>query len=138
MIQGDNMTIKKIHTSRAPEPIGPYSQAVVAGDYVFLSGQIGIDHATGMLVGQGIKEQTIQTIHNIQAVLEHIGLGLKDIVRVDVFVTDIKEAKDVNEIYSKRFTQDTKPARATVQVVRLPIDAKIEISAIAYKGDNHA
>jgi len=131
------MNIQTVYTKKAPEPIGPYSQAVIAGDYVFIAGQIGIDPNTGKLVEGGIKEQTNQVIDNIEAILNSVGLKLKRVVKTEVYVTNLDEVRDLNEIYSARFVYDQKPARATVQVVKLPKDAKVEISSVAYLGDKN-
>jgi len=131
------MNIQTIYTKKAPEPVGPYSQAILAGDYIFISGQIGIDPNTGKLVEGGIKEQTNQAINNIESILSSVGLKLKSIVKTEVYLTNIDEFKEMNEIYASRFIHDIKPARATVQVVKLPLDAKVEISSIAYLGDQN-
>ncbi len=119
-----------ITTDRAPGAIGPYSQAVRAGDLVFASGQIPIDPATGEFVGPGIAEQTEQVLRNLSAVFEAAGVGMNQIVKTTVFLVDMNDFTVMNEVYG-RFFADEPPARATVQAARLPRDAKVEIEAIA-------
>ena len=119
-----------IATDRAPRAIGPYSQAVRAGNLVFASGQIPIDPATGEFVAGGIAEQTEQVMRNLSAVLEAADSGLNQIVKTIVFLADMNDFAAMNEVYG-RFFSETPPARATVQAARLPRDAKVEIEAIA-------
>jgi len=119
-----------IATDRAPQAIGPYSQAVRAGSLVFASGQIPINPATGEFVAGGIAEQTEQVLRNLTAVFEAAGLGLDHIVKTTVFLVDMDDFTDMNEVYGRFFGQQP-PARATVQAARLPRDARVEIEAIA-------
>jgi len=119
-----------ISTDRAPRAIGPYSQAVRAGNFVFASGQIPIDPATGEFVAGGIAEQTEQVLRNVTAVLEAAGLGLNHVVKTTVFLLDMNEFTAMNEVYA-RFFAENPPARATVQAARLPRDARVEIEVIA-------
>ena len=119
-----------IATDRAPRAIGPYSQAVRAGNLVFASGQIPIDPATGEFVAGGIAEQTEQVLRNLSAVLEAARSGVNQIVKTTVFLADMKDFTAMNEVYG-RFFGENPPARATVQAARLPRDAKVEIEAIA-------
>ena len=119
-----------IATDRAPRAIGPYSQAVRAGNLVFASGQIPIDPATGEFVAGGIAEQTEQVLRNLSAVLEAASSGLNQIVKTTVFLADMNDFTVMNEVYG-RFFGENPPARATVQAARLPRDAKVEIEAIA-------
>jgi 2-iminobutanoate/2-iminopropanoate deaminase len=121
-----------VFTEKAPRPVGPYSQAVASGDLVFCSGQIGIDPATGKLVEGGTKEQARQCMRNLQAVLEASGCTLAEVVKTTIFVTDMDEFKEVNEIYGSFFAKEP-PARSTVGVARLPLGARVEIEAIAIK-----
>jgi len=114
----------------APKAIGPYSPAIRAGNFLFLSGQIPIDPASGALVDGGIGAQTEQVMRNIGALLEAAGAGFEHVVRTTVFLTDMSEFATMNECYAK-FVVDPPPARATVQVARLPRDARVEIDAIA-------
>ncbi len=122
-----------IATDQAPRAIGPYSQAVRAGNVIFASGQIPIDPATGEFVAGGVGEQTEQVMRNITAVLEAAGSGLNQIVKTTVFLADMNDFTAMNEVYA-RFFPETPPARATIQAARLPRDAKVEIEAIAVLG----
>jgi len=122
-----------IATDQAPRAIGPYSQAVRAGNVIFASGQIPIDPATGEFVAGGVAEQTEQVMRNITAVLEAAGSGLNQIVKTTVFLADMNDFIAMNEVYA-RFFPETPPARATIQAARLPRDAKVEIEAIAVLG----
>lgn len=127
-------TVKDIiATDRAPRAIGPYSQAVRAGNLVFASGQIPIDPATGEFVPGGIAEQTEQVLRNLTAVFEAAGLGMDQIIKTTVFLADMDDFTAMNEVYS-RFFSTAPPARATVQAARLPRDARVEIEAIAMVG----
>ena len=119
-----------IAAPRAPKAIGPYSPAIRAGNFLFLSGQIPIDPASGTLVDGGIGAQTEQVMRNIGALLEAAGAGFEHVVRTTVFLADINEFAAMNECYAK-FVVDPPPARSTVQVARLPRDARVEIDAIA-------
>lgn len=121
--------MKYIHTDRAPKVVGPYTQAIKSHDFLFLSGQIGIDPETGTLV-EGLAEQTHQIFKNISAVLEEAGANLHDVVKTTVFLTTIEDYKDVNEIYGSYFSEH-KPARSAVAVAALPAGALIEIECIA-------
>jgi 2-iminobutanoate/2-iminopropanoate deaminase len=119
-----------IATGDAPRAIGPYSQAVRAGNFIFASGQIPIDPATGEFVPGGIAEQTEQVLKNLTALFAAAGVGLDQIVKTTVFLADMNDFTAMNEVYGKFFS-DAPPARATVQAARLPRDAKVEIEAIA-------
>lgn len=123
--------MKYIHTDKAPKAVGPYTQAIKSHDLLFLSGQIGIDPETGTLV-EGLAAQTHQIIKNISAVLEEAGADLADIVKTTIFLTDIEDYKQVNEIYGSYFSEH-KPARSAVAVAALPAGALIEIECIARK-----
>jgi 2-iminobutanoate/2-iminopropanoate deaminase len=114
----------------APKPVGPYSQAVISDKFVFCSGQIGIDPATGRLVEEGLEAETRQCLSNLEHVLAAIGLITRNVVKTTVFVTDIEDLKLINEIYALHFKKDP-PARSIFEVSRLPLDAKIMIEAIA-------
>jgi len=119
-----------IFTDKAPSAVGPYSQAVKTGHYVFCSGQISIDPETTKLVADDVETQTQQVFKNIRAILTASDLNLKDIVKTTVFLSDMDDFPAMNKIYEKEFSKH-KPARSTVQVTRLPLDAKIEIECIA-------
>ena len=123
-----------ISTENAPRAIGPYSQAVRAGGFVFASGQIPIDPATGEFVAGGVAEQTDQVLRNVSAVLKAAGTGLDRVVKTTVFLADMNDFIAMNEVYG-RFFGEQPPARATVQAARLPRDAKVEIEAIAMLND---
>ncbi len=122
-----------VATERAPQAIGPYSQAVRAGNLVFASGQIPIDPATKEFVAGGIAEQTEQVLKNLTAVFEAADVRMDQIVKTTVFLADMNDFTAMNEVYGKYFAEDP-PARATVQAARLPRDAKVEIEAIAVLG----
>jgi 2-iminobutanoate/2-iminopropanoate deaminase len=121
---------ERVQTDRAPAAIGPYSQAIRAGGFVFASGQIPTDPATGQFVKGGIAEQTEQVLKNLGAVLEAAGSGLDKVVKTTVFLADMKEFAQMNEVYAKFFTS-APPARATVAAAGLPRDARVEIEAVA-------
>ena len=121
-----------VTTENAPAAIGPYSQAVRVGNTLYLAGQIAIDPATGQLVPGGIREQTDQVLKNIQAVLEAAGFSLTDVVQSQVFLADLNDYKAMNEVYARYFTT-APPARAAVQVARVPRDALVEIMVTAVK-----
>jgi 2-iminobutanoate/2-iminopropanoate deaminase len=119
-----------IQTEKAPKPIGPYSQAIRAGNFIFLSGQIPIDPKTGELVKGDIRQQTRQVLENIRGVLESQGLGMQDVVKVNIFLKDMGNFNEMNEVYATYFSSSP-PARSTVEVAKLPRNAEIEIEAIA-------
>lgn len=121
-----------ISTENAPAAIGPYSQAIMAGDTLYLAGQIAIDPATGELTPGTIEEETTLVLNNLSAVLEAAGMSLADVVSTTVFMADLEEFGAMNEVYATFFTENP-PARATVQAARLPRDVKIEIAAIAVR-----
>ena len=124
------MTRETISTENAPGAIGPYSQAVKVGDFVFCSGQIPIDPATGDFVSDDAALQTEQVLINLTRVLEAAGTGLNNVVKTTVFLADMNDFAAMNEIYARHFSEN-KPARATVQAARLPRDARVEIECIA-------
>lgn len=126
------MKREKIATSRGPSAIGPYSQAIVAGEMVFVSGQIPIDPAKGMLVEGGITAQTDRVMQNLSAILEAAGSSLDRVVKTTVYLANLDDFEEMNRTYGKYFTGDP-PARATVQVARLPKGAALEIDAIAVR-----
>jgi 2-iminobutanoate/2-iminopropanoate deaminase len=123
--------VKQIVSSeQAPKAIGPYSQAVVAGGFIFASGQIPFDPSTGEFVEGGVAEQTEQVLKNLTAVLGAAGASLADVVKTTVFLADMNDFAVMNEVYGRFFTEYP-PARATVQAARLPRDARVEIEVIA-------
>ncbi len=121
---------RAVESPGSPKPIGPYSDAIVANGFIFLAGKVGTDPKTDTLVDGGIVEQTEQVLKNIEAVLKASGSSLDDVVKTTVFLADLNDFAKMNEIYAKRFKTPF-PARSTVQVARLPRDAKIEIEAVA-------
>jgi 2-iminobutanoate/2-iminopropanoate deaminase len=122
---------KIIHTDHAPKAVGPYSQAIRAGDFIFTSGQIPLDPGSGELVQGGIKEQARQVMANLKAVLEAGGSDFSKVVKSTVFLDDLKNFGAFNEVYAEYFPGD-RPARSTFQVAGLPLGAKIEIEMIAH------
>ena len=128
------MSEKKIvSTARAPRAIGPYSQAVIAHGFAFLSGQIPLDPATNQLIEGDIAAQTGQVIENLKAVLESCGSSLGAVVKTTVFLKDMSEFARMNEVYARYFHENP-PARATVEAARLPRDVRVEIECIATVG----
>lgn len=122
-----------ISTENAPGAIGPYSQAVKAGNMIFVSGQIPINPKTGEFVSGDIHEQTSQVLRNLSAILDAAGSSLNHVVKTTVFLTDMNDFSAMNAVYSEFFI-DNKPARATVEAARLPRDARVEIECIAVVG----
>ncbi len=129
-----NNLLHKVETEKAPQAIGPYSQAVSAGEYLFVSGQIPINPATGKLVEGGVEKQAGQVLDNIEAILKAFGIGFDRVVKSEVYLKDIGDFGAVNDVYASRFSHETKPARQAMQVAKLPMDALVEISCIAYTG----
>lgn len=123
---------RTIETDNAPEAIGPYSQAIQVGPTLYLAGQVGIDPSTGELVSDSLHLQVWQTMDNLEAVLEAADLTMADVVDVQVFMTDVDQFSKFNELYESYFN-DQPPARAVVEVARLPLDAKVEIKMTAVK-----
>jgi 2-iminobutanoate/2-iminopropanoate deaminase len=128
------MKKKVIQTEKAPKAIGPYSQAVQAGNFLFLSGQIPLDPKTGELVKEDIRRQTQLVLENIKGVLESRDLGMKDVIKTTIFLKDLGNFNQVNEVYAAYFPSSP-PARSTVEVANLPRNAEIEIEAIALTDD---
>lgn len=124
------MTLKSIRTDHAPAAIGPYSQAIVAGDVVYTAGQVPLDPSSGEIVGSTIEEQTARVLESLAAILEAAGASLKTVIKTTVFISDMAEFAAMNEVYARCFG-DHKPARSTVQAARLPKDVKVEIEAVA-------
>jgi 2-iminobutanoate/2-iminopropanoate deaminase len=122
--------IETVTTENAPGAIGPYSQAIKAGGMVFCSGQIPLDVKTGEFVSDVVAEQTEQVLKNLREVLKAAGTGLNNVVKTTVFLADMNDFAEMNEVYGRYFSEN-KPARATIQAARLPRDAKVEIDCIA-------
>ncbi|HCZ35233.1 MAG TPA: reactive intermediate/imine deaminase [Cytophagales bacterium] len=126
------MSKEVIYSANAPEPIGPYSQAIKVGSMLFVSGQIAIDKASGKILANNITEETNQVLKNISDVLAAAGMDFSHVVKCSIFLKDMGQFPVVNEAYGKMFTQSP-PARETVEVSRLPKDVNVEISCIAVK-----
>lgn len=129
----DDCSIDEVRADRAPDPVGPYSQAVAYGELVFASGQIPLDPETGKIVSGEIEAQTERVIANLSAVLEAAGSSLQRVLKTSVFLTDLSLFPRVNAVYARHFTGTPAPARATVQVAALPLGAAIEIEAVAVR-----
>ncbi|MBS1576173.1 MAG: RidA family protein [Bacteroidetes bacterium] len=121
-----------INTASAPAPIGPYNQAIQAGDMLFISGQVCIDPASGQLKNKDLQEETHQVMHNLKTILQEAGMTFDNVVKTTIFLTDMHRFSEVNEVYGKYFT-DSFPARETVQVSALPKFVNVEISMIAVR-----
>ncbi|MEX0291594.1 MAG: RidA family protein [Flavobacteriaceae bacterium] len=124
---------KIIQTSDAPAPIGPYNQAVLSGNTLYISGQIPIDPATGQLVEGDIKKETAQSMDNLKAILAAADMTFENVVKTSIFVKDMHQFQQINEAYAAYFDADTAPARETVEVANLPKFVNVEISMIAVK-----
>jgi 2-iminobutanoate/2-iminopropanoate deaminase len=124
---------KIINTENAPKAVGPYSQAVEAGNFVFISGQIPIVPATGKIVDGGIAEQTEQVLKNLGAILKETGLSYENVVKTTCLLSDMDNFASMNQVYAQYFTKDM-PARAAYGVVKLPLGVLVEIEAIVFKG----
>jgi len=129
------MSKKRIETKNAPMPVGPYSQGVVAGDFVFVSGQIPITKH-GDIILNDIEKATDIVLDNIETILKEENLNLDDIIKSEVYLKDLGNFEKFNKVYEKRFTSGIKPSRVTVEVSNLPKKSEIEISCIAYKKKN--
>ncbi len=130
------MSRKVIHTAQAPAPVGPYNQAIAAsGQMIFLAGQIPLDSSTGEIVGAGdVTKQTEQVMANLEAILRAAGAKFQDVVKTTVFLADMNDFAAMNGVYARYFQEETAPARACVQVSRLPKDVLVEIDCVAVVG----
>lgn len=124
------MSLKPIHTDKAPAAIGPYSQAIIADEFIFCSGQIALDPASGAFVDEAVSDQTRRVLTNLKAVLEATGSSLDQVIKTTIYLIDMNDFATVNKIYAEFFGQH-EPARTTVAVVALPKNARIEIEAVA-------
>ena len=124
---------KIIETNQAPSPVGPYNQAILAGDTLYISGQIAIDPATGNIVQDTIEDETRQVMKNLGEILKAAGMDYENIVKCSVFVSDMHQYGRINAVYATFFNDDTAPARELVEVANLPKFVNVEISAIAVK-----
>jgi len=123
---------KVVVSPRAPRPVGPYSQAIEAGEYVFLSGQLGLDPATGQMTAETVAGQTEQGLKNLEGVLSQMGLDLSAVVKTTVFLTDMANFKEMNEVYASFFSVDP-PARSCIAVKGLPLGGLVEIESVAIR-----
>jgi len=137
VIPKEGLMKQQIKTDKAPQAIGPYSQGILTQNFLFVSGQIPINPATGEMVTGSIKEQTRQVLENLKAVLEAAGSSLSQVVKTTVFLQDMNDFSQMNEVYANYF-EPPYPARSTIQVGRLPRDARLEIEAIALSGTRKA
>src|SRR6266851_1575916 len=119
-----------VHTDRGPKPIGPYSQGIKAGGFLFLSGQVALHPQSGEMIGNDVRQQTERALENVKGIVEAAGSNLNHVVKTTVFLKDMNDFPAMNEVYGKYF-QSVPPARSTVQVARLPKDALVEIEVIA-------
>ena len=126
------MSLKILHTDQAPKAVGPYSQAVKAGNFIYLSGQLALDPSVGKMVEGGVQAETKQALLNAQAILETEGYTFNDVVKTTVFLDKISDFGAMNEIYAQFFV-DHKPARAAFEVAALPLGGLVEIQMVAYK-----
>lgn len=124
---------KIIKTNNAPAPIGPYNQAVFAGDTLYISGQIAINPVNNELMTDNIAEETEQVMRNLKAILQEAGLTFDNVVKSSIFISDMKNFGEINKVYSKYFDEETAPARETVEVANLPKYVNVEISMIAIR-----
>ncbi len=124
---------KIITTSEAPAPIGPYNQAILSGNTLYTSGQIALNPETGALVLEDIKTETAQVMQNLKAVLKAANMTFDHVIKTSIFISNMDDFSQINEVYGSYFNNDTAPARETVQVARLPKDVNVEISMIAIK-----
>lgn len=127
------MMKKIINTPNAPAPLGPYNQAVLVGNTLFISGQLPFDVVTGKMIEETIEASTKQVMENLKAVLEEADMSFENVVKTSIFIADMNDFAKINAVYGTYFNEDTAPARETVQVARLPKDVRIEISMIATK-----
>ena len=124
---------KVITTTKAPAPIGPYNQAILVGNTVYTSGQIGINPESGALVLENITAETTQVMENLKAVLVAAGMTFENVVKTSIFISDMHNFTAINAVYGKYFNEETAPARETVEVANLPKFVNVEVSAIAIK-----
>ncbi len=124
---------KIINTSNAPAPIGPYNQAILSGNMLYISGQIAINPETNELVTRTIVDETKQVMENLNAILKEAGMDFENVIKTSIFVSDMNNFSQINEVYGEYFNQETAPARETVEVANLPKFVNVEISAIAVK-----
>ena len=120
-----------VYTKNAPDPVGPYSQAILTNNTLFISGQVALDPNNGEMINSSIEEETIQVMNNLKAILNEVGFDFSNVVKSTIYLSDMNNFSKVNEVYGSFFNKDYVPSRVTVEVSRLPKDANVEIDMIA-------
>ena len=120
-----------VYTKNAPDPVGPYSQAILTNNTLFISGQVALDPNTGDMINSSIEEETIQVMNNLKAILNEVGFDFSNVIKSTIYLSDMNNFSKVNEVYGSFFNKDYVPSRVTVEVSRLPKDANVEIDMIA-------
>lgn len=122
---------KIVYTKNAPDPVGPYSQAILTNNTLFISGQVALDPNTGNMINSSIEEETIQVMNNLKAILNKVGFDFSNVIKSTIYLSDMDNFSKVNEVYGSFFNKEYVPSRVTVEVSRLPKDANVEIDMIA-------
>jgi 2-iminobutanoate/2-iminopropanoate deaminase len=120
-----------VYTKNAPDPVGPYSQAILTNNTLFISGQVALDPNNGDMINSSIEEETIQVMNNLKAILNQVGFDFSNVIKSTIYLSDMNNFSKVNEVYGSFFNKDYVPSRVTVEVSRLPKDANVEIDMIA-------
>ncbi len=120
-----------VYTNNAPDPVGPYSQAILTNNTLFISGQVALDPNNGDMINSSIEEETIQVMNNLKAILNEVGFDFSNVIKSTIYLSDMNNFSKVNEVYGSFFNKDYVPSRVTVEVSRLPKDANVEIDMIA-------
>ena len=120
-----------VYTKNAPNPVGPYSQAILTNNTLFISGQVALDPNNGEMINSSIEEETIQVMNNLKAILNEVGFDFSNVIKSTIYLSDMNNFSKVNEVYGSFFNKDYVPSRVTVEVSRLPKDANVEIDMIA-------
>tara|TARA_X000000950_G_scaffold74599_1_gene93097 strand:- start:633 stop:1010 length:378 start_codon:yes stop_codon:yes gene_type:complete len=120
-----------VYTKNAPDPVGPYSQAILTNNTLFISGQVALDPNNGDMINSSIEEETIQVMNNLKAILNEVGFDFSNVIKSTIYLSDMNNFSKVNEVYGSFFSKDYVPSRVTVEVSRLPKDANVEIDMIA-------
>ena len=120
-----------VYTKNAPDPVGPYSQAILTNNTLFISGQVALDPNNGDMINSSIEEETIQVMNNLKAILNEVGFDFSNVIKSTIYLSDMNNFSKVNEVYGSFFSKDYVPSRVTVEVNRLPKDANVEIDMIA-------
>jgi|TARA_B000000441_G_C21748887_1_gene360190 2-iminobutanoate/2-iminopropanoate deaminase len=120
-----------VYTKNAPDPVGPYSQAILTNNTLFISGQVALDPNNGDMINSSIEEETIQVMNNLKAILNEVGFDFSNVIKSTIYLSDMNNFSKVNEVYGSFFNKDYVPSRVTVEVSRLPKDANVEIDMIA-------